>query len=109
MEGLGREKEGEVTPASAARAGSFAPVTESRLTFLHHRILSGRVRRRYLGIGGRSGRVSNSLVHLARLDHPSHLALGFGRAILKTNTPNKSPFKVSLQERKFKGQTETGR
>lgn len=53
--------------------------------------------------------MSNSLVHLARLNHPSHLALGFGRAILKTNIPNKSPFKVSLQERKFKGQTETGR
>lgn len=55
-------------------------------------ILSGGVRRRALRIGecggggGRRGWVSSPLVYLACLDHSSHLALGFRRAILNGGT-----------------------
>lgn len=58
-----------------------------RLTFLHGRILSGRAGWRTLRGGGRGGggrrRATSPLVHLAGLDHPSHLALSFRRAILR--------------------------
>lgn len=64
-----------------------AQLSEARLTFLHGWIVSGRAALRALRTGGRSGRLPHSLVHLARLDHPSHLALGFGRAVLRRDEP----------------------
>lgn len=66
----GDGEEGKVTPPSAAaQVGSFAlSASENRLTFLHGGIVSGRVGLRALRAGGRSGRLPNSLVPLARLN-----------------------------------------
>ena len=59
---------------------------EKILTLLHSRILIRRVGRGTLWSGewggGRRRWMTSSLVHLTRFDHPSHLALGFWRAIL---------------------------
>lgn len=62
------------------------------LTFLHSGSLGGRVTQRGLVVdvsgGGRRWGLGSPPVHLARLYHPSHLALGFWRAVLSAEAIN---------------------
>lgn len=86
------DKEGEKRAALLhnLQHGSTRTLTvrEHRLTFLRRCVGSGCVGLWVLRTGGQGRRrLSNSLVHLARLDHPPHLALGFRRAILRRNVP----------------------
>lgn len=60
-----------------------------------------------LRTAGRSGRLSTSPVHVARLHHPSHLALGFRRAILRNRKRTFKAFKETLQDVKLGEQTGT--